>query len=215
MIRHTRWISILALACFTPMANSGCRSESKRPGPLTDEDRAVRPVEKSFVEGTNMKFKLTTSAFNEGAAIPKSFTGEGNDVSPVLAWEGAPAGTKEFALICDDPDAPAGVWVHWVIYGIPASVRALPEGVKSNAAELREPVAARQGKNSWPSGVTIGYRGPMPPPGHGTHHYHFKLYALNTQLNLPPGADKQQLLDAMKGHMLGDAELVGTYERKR
>lgn len=162
-----------------------------------------------------MAFKLTSSVFSHGGTIPRKFTGEGDDVSPPLAWEGAPAGTKEFTLVCDDPDAPAGVWVHWVIYGIPANVRSLPEGVKSNAAELHEPVAARQGKNSWPSGVTIGYRGPMPPPGHGTHHYHFKLYALDAQLHLPPGADKQQLLDAMKGHVLGDTELMGTYERKR
>lgn len=101
-----------------------------------------------------------------------------------------------------------------MIYGIPPDVRVLPEGIKSNAPQLREPIAARQGKNSWDSGVTIGYRGPMPPPGHGTHHYHFKLYALDTKLALPPSATKSQLLDAMKGHVLAEAELIGTYERK-
>ena len=164
-----------------------------------------------------MKIKLTSSAFNAGSAIPQKHSGEGNDISPPLTWDGAPDGTKEFALICDDPDAPTPEpWVHWVIYGIAPDVRALPEGVRSNAPQQHtEPVAARQGKNSWPSGATTGYRGPLPPPGHGTHHYHFRLYALDTRLDLPPGATKQQLLDAMKGHVLAEAGLVGTYERKR
>ena len=163
-----------------------------------------------------MKFKISSNAFNEGASIPKKHGGEGQDVSPPLAWDSAPAGAKEFALVCDDPDAPTPEpWVHWVIYGIGPEVRALPEGVKSDAAELKEPVPARQGKNSWPSGVTTGYRGPMPPPGHGVHHYHFKLYALDSPLNLPPGATKQQVLDSIKGHVLAETELVGTYERKR
>jgi Raf kinase inhibitor-like YbhB/YbcL family protein len=161
-----------------------------------------------------MKFKLTSSAFKSGAAIPRKHSGEGDDVSPSLAWEGAPDGTKEYELICDDPDAPSPEpWVHWVIYGIPADARALPEGVKSNVPELKEPFAARQGRNSWPSGTTVGYRGPSPPPGHGTHHYHFRLYALDTHLDLSPSATKQQVLDAMKGHVLAEAELVGTYER--
>ena len=163
-----------------------------------------------------MKLTLTSTAFKPGATIPRKYTGEGEDVSPPLTWNDAPADTKEFALICHDPDAPSPEpWVHWVIYGIPADVRALPEGVKSNEPQLTKPVAAQQGKNSFTSGATIGYRGPMPPPGHGVHHYHFKLYALDKRLELPPGATKQQLLDAMKGHVLGDAELVGTYERKR
>ncbi len=163
-----------------------------------------------------MKLKLTSTAFRPSATIPRKFTGEGDDVSPPLAWEGMPAGTKEFALICDDPDAPSPEpWVHWVIYGIPADVHALPEGVKSSEPELKRPVVARQGKNSFGSGATIGYRGPMPPPGHGVHHYHFKLYSLDTRLDLAPGSKKDQLLDAMKGHVLAEAELVGTYERKR
>jgi Raf kinase inhibitor-like YbhB/YbcL family protein len=161
-----------------------------------------------------MKFNLTSTAINNYAIIPKKFSGEGDDVSPPLAWDGAPAATKEFALICDDPDAPTPQpWVHWVIYGIGPDVRALPEGVKSNVPELQEPTVARQGKNSWPSGVTTGYRGPLPPSG--THHYHFKLYALDRKLDLPANATKQQLLDAMKGHVLAEAELVGTYERKK
>ena len=137
-----------------------------------------------------MAFKLTSSAFKAGAAIPRKFTGEGADVSSPLAWDGVPDGTRQFALICDDPDAPTPKpWVHWVIYGIAADVRAVPEGI-TNEPELRDPIAARQGKNSWDAGVTIGYRGPMPPPGHGTHHYHFKLYALDKPLDLAPAATK-------------------------
>ena len=162
-----------------------------------------------------MAFKLSSSAFKAGAAIPRKFTGEGDDVSPPLAWDGVPDGTKEFALICDDPDAPTSEpWVHWVIYGIAADVRALPEGIK-NETQLTKPIAARQGKNSWDSGVTIGYRGPMPPPGHGTHHYHFQLHALDRPLDLAPAATKKQVLAAMQVHVLGEAELIGTYERKK
>jgi hypothetical protein len=126
-----------------------------------------------------------------------------------------PAGARELALICDDPDAPTPQpWVHWVIYGIAADVRALPEGIPKDP-QLTKPIGARQGKNSWDSGATIGYRGPMPPPGHGTHHYHFKLYALDKRLELASSATKEQLLAAMKGHVLGEAELIGTYERKK
>jgi Raf kinase inhibitor-like YbhB/YbcL family protein len=126
-----------------------------------------------------------------------------------------PEGTQQLALICDDPDAPTPEpWVHWVIYGINADVRKLPEGVP-NEPQLAKPIAARQGKNSWDSGATIGYRGPMPPPGHGTHHYHFKLYALDKPLDLAHSATKKQLLAAMKDHILAQAELIGTYERKK
>jgi Raf kinase inhibitor-like YbhB/YbcL family protein len=161
-----------------------------------------------------MKFQLTSSAFKNGQPIPRKFTGEGDDVSPPLNWDEPPDGTEELALICDDPDAPsAEPWVHWVIYGMPAGVRSLPEGIAAKQPELKNPVAARQGKNSWDSGVTVGYRGPMPPPSHGTHHYHFKLYALDHKLELGPSATKNQLSAAMKGHVLGEAELIGTYER--
>jgi hypothetical protein len=162
-----------------------------------------------------MPFELTSGAFKPDAKIPRKYTGEGEDVSPPLAWQGVPDGTKEFALICDDPDAPKPEpWVHWVICGIAADVRGLSEGIK-NEPQLTKPIAARQGKNSWDLGVTIGYRGPMPPPGHGTHHYHFKLYALDKPLDLAPAATKKQLLAAMQGHVLGETELIGTYERKK
>ena len=157
---------------------------------------------------------LTGTAFQDGQPIPKKYSGDGQDVSPPLAWTGAPAATKQFALICDDPDAPTEEpWVHWVLYGIPADVHSLPEGVKTTA-RLSEPKGALQGKNSWPSGQTIGYRGPAPPKGHGVHHYHFKLYALDAALSLKAELTKNQLLKAMEGHVLATGEFVGTYERK-
>jgi Raf kinase inhibitor-like YbhB/YbcL family protein len=160
-----------------------------------------------------MSMTLTSPAFQHGQRIPKKYTGEGADVSPPLAWDHVPEGVQAFALICDDPDAPTKEpWVHWLIYDIPAESRSLPEGVATDA-ELNQPAGARQGKNSWTSGQTIGYRGPMPPPGHGVHHYHFRLHALDAPLKLAAGADKHVLLQAMKGHVLAEALLTGTYER--
>ena len=160
-----------------------------------------------------MSITVTSSAFADGERIPKLFTGDGQDVSPPLRWEGIPDGTKELALICDDPDAPtAEPWVHWVIYKLPANLRQLPQGVPTGS-RLDKPFLALQGRNSWPSGRTIGYRGPAPPPGHGVHHYHFRLYALDCELNVNPGIDKKSLLQAMDGHVLAEGELVGTYQR--
>ena len=155
---------------------------------------------------------VSSAAFDNNNTIPLVYTGQGDDHSPPLAWEGAPDDAKEFALICDDPDAPsAEPWVHWVIYGISATVHALPEGL-AKTAQLTTPLAVKQGKNSWPSGSTIGYRGPMPPPGK-LHHYHFKLYALDTKLDLAPSATKDELLKAIQGHVLAQGELIGTYQR--
>ena len=160
-----------------------------------------------------MTIALSSSAFQPGERIPKKYTGEGEDVSPPLQWKNVPDGTKEFALICDDPDAPSSQpWVHWVIYGIPAEVSELPESIPGRE-ELSEPIRAKQGTNSWPSGRTIGYRGPMPPPGDGIHHYHFHLYALDRPLELEPGAGKQSLLQAIKGHVIAEGKLIGTYSR--
>ena len=160
-----------------------------------------------------MKFTLTSSAFSSGQKIPKRYTGDGADVSPALSWGQTPAGTKELALICDDPDAPTPEpWVHWVLYAIPATVTSLAEGIDPTPRPA-SPAEARQGKNSWDSGRTIGYRGPAPPPGHGVHHYHFRLYALDARLDLAPGRDKQQLLKTLEGHVLAEAELVGVYQR--
>jgi Raf kinase inhibitor-like YbhB/YbcL family protein len=157
-----------------------------------------------------MTMTVQTTAFPSGQAIPARFTGDGKDVSPALTWTEPPAGTKELALIVDDPDAPtAEPWVHWVIYKIPPDVRALAEGVPTRPA-LDRPAGAIQGNNSW---GTVGYRGPAPPKGHGTHHYHFRLYALDAPLQAAAGLEKNALLKLMKGHILAQAELVGTYQR--
>jgi Raf kinase inhibitor-like YbhB/YbcL family protein len=130
-----------------------------------------------------------------------------------LAWSKLPEGTRELALICDDPDAPTPEpWVHWVIYKIPATETGLPEGV-AKSEKLSTPAGAVQGKNSWPSGRTTGYRGPMPPPGHGTHHYHFTLYALKAPLELGPGADKKTLMAKMSSLILAQGRLTGAYSR--
>jgi Raf kinase inhibitor-like YbhB/YbcL family protein len=153
------------------------------------------------------KMQITSSAFTEGGMIPAKFTCDGQNISPPLEWGNAPAGTKSFALISDDPDAPMGTWVHWVAYNIPASVNKLGENVKTEK-ELAD--GTRQGNNSWPN---IGYGGPCPPSG--THRYYFKLYALDTTLDLKPGATKAQVLQAMKGHVLAEAQLMGKYKRQR
>ncbi len=155
-------------------------------------------------------FPIESSAFQQHQPIPKKYTGDGEDKSPPLSWSGAPGGTKEFALIVDDPDAPRPEpWVHWVLYGIPAEISTLPEGV-APAQHVSAPARMLQGKNSWGK---IGYGGPAPPRGHGLHHYHFKLYALDMKLNLDAGEMKEAVLEAMSGHVLAQAELIGTYQR--
>ena len=158
-----------------------------------------------------MAIKVTSSAFGAGAAIPRRYTGDGEDQSPPLNWQGVPAEAGGLALICDDPDAPTPEpWVHWVMYQIPVQTDGLSEGVPTDKRPTK-PAGAAQGKNSW---KTIGYRGPAPPKAHGTHHYHFKLYALDRHFDLKPGLNKDELLKAIQGHILAQGELIGTYERK-
>jgi len=153
-----------------------------------------------------MSFQISSTAFSNGETIPKKFTCDGPDVSPQLSWKEAPAAARSFALIMDDPDAPAGTWVHWVLYNLPANTSQLPEGL-----EKQEQLAtgALQGRNDFRK---IGYGGPCPPPG-TPHRYYFKLFALDTKLNLKAGATKADLERAMKGHILGEAELMGRYGR--
>jgi len=156
-----------------------------------------------------MAFTLTSTAFRDGAAIPVKHTCDGLDVSPPLAWSGAPAGTRSFALIADDPDAPAGSWVHWVVYNLPAAVAELPENVaKVEALDLG---GARQGRNDF---RRPGYGGPCPPPG-PAHRYFFTLYALDTPLTLKAGAQRKDVETAMEGHVLGSAQLMATYARQK
>ena len=153
-----------------------------------------------------MAFTISSSSFQNGANIPKKFTCDGTDVSPELRWSSPPAGTQSFALIADDPDAPVGTWTHWVLFDLPAETTSLPE----NVAKVEElPTGGRQGRNDFRK---IGYGGPCPPPGK-PHRYFFKLYALDTRLNLKPGASKQEIEQAMQGHILGKAELMGKYQR--
>lgn len=153
--------------------------------------------------GTQMK--LFSPAFDEGEAIPKKHSCDGEDISPQIAWSGAPEGTKTFSLIVDDPDAPGGTWVHWVIYNIPSETLSFGESVPANE-KLND--GTLQGINDFKK---IGYGGPCPPGG--THRYFFKLYALKDTLDLNPGATKKELLKAMDGKILAEAQLMGTYGR--
>jgi Raf kinase inhibitor-like YbhB/YbcL family protein len=158
---------------------------------------------------TTMPLSLTSSAFANGGAIPKHYTCEGADVSPPLAWSGLPAGTKSLALVVDDPDAPDPkapkmTWVHWVLYNIPPMAGGLPEAVSPDAL----PRGAEQGLNDW---KRTGYRGPCPPIGR--HRYVHKLYALDAVLADLKTPTKAKLLEAMQGHVLAQAELIGTYQK--
>jgi Raf kinase inhibitor-like YbhB/YbcL family protein len=160
--------------------------------------------------GKYRRIELTSTAFAQGQPIPRKYTGEGANVSPPLSWSALPQGTKELVLICDDPDAPGGTWVHWVVYKVPAAATGLPEDV--GGADGRQPELSSmvEGRNSF--GET-GYGGPMPPPGHGKHRYFFRLYALDSELALEPGLDKVAILEAIVGHIVAEGELMGTYER--
>lgn len=160
----------------------------------------------------SMAFHISSGSFKDGGRMPEKHTVKGRDSSPPLSWRDPPEGTRGFALICDDPDAPRPEpWVHWVIWNIPPDARGLSEGIPKQVT-VNLPKGAVQGTNSWPSD-NVGYRGPAPPPRHGVHHYHFKLYALDVTLDLPPKTSKKELLKAMDEHILGQAELVGTFER--
>ena len=152
-----------------------------------------------------MPLVLTSTAFSPGERIPRKYTCDGEDISPPLQWNDPPEGTGSFALIADDPDAPIGTWVHWVLYNLPEKTRALPEAISPHA-DL--PDGSRHGKNSW---RRLGYGGPCPPGG--THRYFFRLYALDTVQELAAGAGKRQLLRALEGHVLATAELMGRYSR--
>ena len=153
-----------------------------------------------------MALRVTSPAFMDGARIPKKFTCDGPDASPKLNWNEAPPKTQSFALIMDDPDAPVGTWVHWVLFDLPADTKELAEGV---AKQEQLANGARQGRNDFGK---IGYGGPCPPPGK-PHRYFFKLYALDAKLNLKAGATKADVEHAMKGHILAQAELIGRYGR--
>lgn len=180
--------SLLAVAAiFLVISQTGLGSEAQ----VKEKGRAM---------------ELKSSAFLNNQDIPSKYTCDGADVSPPLIWNNPPNGAKAFALISDDPDAPVGTWVHWVIYDLPGDAKELPEGVPTQGSL---PNGAKQGVNDFKK---VGYGGPCPPRG-PAHRYFFKLYALDRPTNLKPRATKQQLLDAMKGHILGEAQLIGKYQR--
>ena len=150
---------------------------------------------------TDERFSLASAAFEPSSAIPVEYTCDGSDVSPPLEWSSPPDGTRAFALVVDDPDAPGGTFTHWLAWGLP------PEAGRLGKGE----VPPSQGRNGFGA---VGYRGPCPPSGHGPHRYVFRLYALDGELELAPGAEREELEPLLAEHGLGVAELVGTYERR-
>lgn len=152
-----------------------------------------------------MAFQIMSAAFAEGGTIPRLHTCDGADLSPALEWSGEPEGARSFVLICDDPDAPAGTWNHWLLYDVPASVKSLPQGSKPGQVGV-------SGTNDFGK---PGYGGPCPPRGHGPHRYFFKLHAVDVpSLGLRPSARRAELDRAMRGHVLAQAQCMGRYERK-
>jgi Raf kinase inhibitor-like YbhB/YbcL family protein len=156
--------------------------------------------------GRTMEIKVTSTAFEDGGMIPSQYTCDGKNISPPLSWTSVPKDAKSLAVICDDPDAPMGTWVHWVLFNIPASIHQFPENMSPK--ETLE--------NGSRHGITdfrrLGYGGPCPPSG--THRYFFKLYALDAMLDLKAGSTKDQLLKAMEGHILAQGQLMGKYKRQ-
>ncbi|HEV3165470.1 MAG TPA: YbhB/YbcL family Raf kinase inhibitor-like protein [Isosphaeraceae bacterium] len=160
-----------------------------------------------------LTIKLTSRAFSEGTAIPKKHTCDGDDTSPPLSWTNVPQKAQSLALICEDPDAPTGTFTHWLVYNLSADLTELNEGIHRTetftpASGDKHDVPAHQGKNDFGN---LGYGGPCPPSG--THHYYFKLFALDTTPDLKPGATRSQLLSAIKDHVLAEGRLMGTYAR--
>ncbi len=152
-----------------------------------------------------MEIKITSTAFEEGGMIPRKYTCQGEDISPPLSWDSVPDGTKSIALISDDPDAPVGTWVHWVLYNLPADTRELSENIPPQETL---PNGAKHGMTDF---GRIGYGGPCPPSG--THRYYFTIYALDIKIDLDAGATKKQLLKAMEGHILAQGQLMGRYKK--
>jgi Raf kinase inhibitor-like YbhB/YbcL family protein len=182
-----------------------CGHTNKRDTYLQENFSSTNKTEDSTMASSE-KLSIVSTAFKEGEMIPKKYTCDGEDVSPPLKWQSVPSNTKSLALIADDPDAPMGTWVHWVIFNIPSTETGLPENVPPKETL---PNGSLQGRNDFKN---YGYGGPCPPSG--THRYYFKLYAVDTTLKLAAGATKDELLNAMKGHIIAQAQLMGRYSRK-
>jgi Raf kinase inhibitor-like YbhB/YbcL family protein len=184
-----------------------CKRESSSTNDASSASTRLEPTD-TGLEGNAVSLKITSTAFKAGGSIPPRYTCEDDDVSPPLAWSGAPANTKTFALIVDDPDAPdpakpQRVYVHWVVYNLPVAATSLSE----NGSKKGLPSGAVQGRNDWGKAV---YGGPCPPIGR--HRYFFKLYALDSELTGLSSPNKADLERVMKGHVLDSAELIGTYQ---
>lgn len=214
---------VITLFCLGILVLAACGT------PATTESIEVPPVDEIPIQPTDlpeptiapaeteapplptkeptMPFELTSTAFTQGEAIPVKYSCDGDDVSPPLAWGDPPEGTQSLALIMDDPDAPVGTWDHWILFNIPADRYGLEENLPITGKN-QEPGSIFVGNNSW---GRADYGGPCPPGG--THRYFFKLYALDTTISLLPGVRKDELLNAMDGHILAEIELMGTYTR--
>lgn len=184
---------VLVIMTVLTITACGCERQ-KEPGKVREE------------RSQDMAISVSSSAFQEGGMIPAKYTCDGQDISPPLKWAGEPEGTRSIALISDDPDAPMRTWVHWVVWNIPPSVHELAENVWPDP-EL--PDGSRQGITDF---NRPGYGGPCPPSG--VHRYYFKVYAMDTKLNLPSSTRKADLLKAMKGHILAEGQLMGKYSRR-
>jgi Raf kinase inhibitor-like YbhB/YbcL family protein len=202
---------LICLGLAALMAAAACARVVDAPAPTPEPTQASSPAPEPSalpvptVMEVKMSFEMTSTAFKNGESIPPVYSCRGSDISVPLDWNDPPEGTQSFALIVSDPDAPGGTWIHWVVYNLPAGVRKLPKAV-SHDAQLSE--GGMQGRNSWNQ---LGYGGPCPPSG--THRYFFRLYALDSALDLSSGARLSEVEAAIEGHVLAQAELMGTFSK--
>ena len=199
-------LSLVAGSSFQAPPATG--STAPAPSPAKADD-AAKPTD-APKDAAKAEFTVTSPAFKNNERLPVEYSTDGENVSPAIAWEGTPAGTKSFALICHDPDA--GQFIHWIAWNIPADCKGLPRGVK-RAATLEDPKGMRQGFTGWGKSKGEGYLGPAPGPGSGDHHYTFTVVALDTDYPADKVFTARELRSAMKGHVLGKAELVGVFSR--
>jgi Raf kinase inhibitor-like YbhB/YbcL family protein len=214
-IKRNRFVIVFGLLLLITATISGCQSETvitpvdtEPPPKALEATQEVEQLVTEVIESPEPildlpEFTLSSAAFLEDEAIPTKYSCDGDDISPSLVWSGAPENTGSFVLIMDDPDAPVGTWVHWVLFNLPGDANSLPENLPANAAFTD---GSQQGSNSWGN---IGYGGPCPPIG--THRYFFKLYALESSLELVEGATKEDVISAMEDYILMETELMGTY----
>lgn len=194
-----------ALTAAMMLLAAGCNDGGKPTGgPNSAQDPQASKGD------TTMTIGITSSAFEQGQPIPQRYSGEGQNISPPLSWDNVPSKAKTLVLTMEDPDAPSGTFIHWVLYDLPAQTSGLAENVPHQAT-VSNLEGAKQGPNS---AGKIGYTGPKPPIGHGRHRYFFRIHALDAALNIAPGATAEQLRQAMAGHVIAEGELMGTYERK-